>query len=123
MLEAAYGKQALGRTQWNESLIKFKSSNFHLRNGERGRPAKKFEDYELKALHDERDGQTQEELAEQLHGKESTIARSLKVIGEILKVERWVPYELTERQKEIKKALVKFCSIDLKESHFASNSY
>ena len=40
-------------------LKKFKSSDFDVRNEERGRPRKKFEDSELQALLNEDDAQTQ----------------------------------------------------------------
>ena len=67
MLVEAYGEHALGRTQCNEWFNKFKSGDFDVRNEERGRPPKKFEDTELEALLDEDDGQTQQQLAEQLN--------------------------------------------------------
>ena len=47
MLMGAYGKHALGRTQCNERFNKLKS--FDVRNEERRRPRKKFEDAELQA--------------------------------------------------------------------------
>lgn len=103
MLVEAYGEYALGRTQCNEWFNKFKNGDFDVRNEERGRPPKKFEDTELQALLDEDDGQTQEQLAEQLNVDRSTVAKRLKAMGKVLKIGRWVPHELTERQQENRK--------------------
>ncbi|GFU06680.1 hypothetical protein TNCV_4352701 [Trichonephila clavipes] len=59
----AYGGNALSRAQCYRWFEKFQNGDFDVRNEERGRPAKKFEDTELQALLDEDDGQTQEHLA------------------------------------------------------------
>ncbi|GFV69231.1 hypothetical protein TNCV_3861541 [Trichonephila clavipes] len=63
MLVEAYGGNALSRAQCYRWFEKFQNGDFDMRNEERGRPAKKFEDAELQALLDEDDGQTQEHLA------------------------------------------------------------
>uniref|UniRef100_A0A6M2DL09 Putative transposase n=1 Tax=Xenopsylla cheopis TaxID=163159 RepID=A0A6M2DL09_XENCH len=103
ILVEAYGELALGRTQCNEWFNKFKSGNFNVRNEERGRPPKKFADAELQALLDEDDSQTQEMMAEQLNVTQKTISLRLKSMGLTLKVGRWVPHTLTERQQENRK--------------------
>jgi len=43
---------------------KFKSNDFDVRNEERVKPPKKFEDSELQALLDEDDAQTQQQLVD-----------------------------------------------------------
>ncbi|GFS71224.1 mariner Mos1 transposase [Trichonephila clavipes] len=45
----------------------------------------------------------QEYLAEQLNVDQSTVSRRLKAMGKIIKVGRWVPHELTDRQQENRK--------------------
>ncbi|GFV93553.1 mariner Mos1 transposase [Trichonephila clavipes] len=65
--------------------------------------SEKFEDAELQALLDEDDGKTQEHLAEQLNADQSTVSRRLKAMGRIIKVGRWGPHELTDRQQENRK--------------------
>ena len=54
----AYGEHVLGKSQ----CFEFKNSkvDFNVRNEERGKPSKKFEDSELQALFDEGDTQTQQ---------------------------------------------------------------
>ena len=64
MLVEAYGDHALGKSQCYEWFKKFKSCDFDVRNEERGRPSKKFEDSELQALLNEDDAQTQQQLAD-----------------------------------------------------------
>ena len=48
MLVQAYGEHALGKTQCFEWFKKFKSGNFDVRNEDRGKPPKKFEDWDQK---------------------------------------------------------------------------
>jgi len=58
MLVEAYSEHALGNHSALSGLKKFKSGDFDVRNEERGKPPKKFEDSELQALLDEDDAQT-----------------------------------------------------------------
>lgn len=118
MLVEAYGEHALGRTQCNEWFGKFKRGDFDVRNEERGRPPKKFEDAELQALLDEDDGQTQEQLAEKLNVDRTTVCRRLKAMGMILKVGRWVPHDLTETQKENRKTTCEILHARYKKKSF-----
>ncbi|GFX68570.1 mariner Mos1 transposase [Trichonephila clavipes] len=85
MLVDAYGDNALSRAQCYRWFEKFQNGEFDVRNEERGRSAKKFEDGELQALVDEHDNQTQEYLAEQLNVDQSTVSGSLKAMGKIIK--------------------------------------
>ncbi|GFW26395.1 mariner Mos1 transposase [Trichonephila clavipes] len=62
MLVEAYGGNALNRTQCYRWFEKFQNGDFDVRNEERGRPAKQFEDAELQALLDEDDGQTRKNI-------------------------------------------------------------
>ncbi|GFX32749.1 mariner Mos1 transposase [Trichonephila clavipes] len=55
-LAEAYGGNAVSRAQCYRWFEKFQNGVFDVRNKERGRPAKKFEDAELQALLDENDG-------------------------------------------------------------------
>lgn len=79
---------------------KFKSGNFDVRNEERGRPPKKFENSELQTLLDEDDAQTQQQLADQLNVTREAVSIRLKAVGKIEKMGKWVPHELNERQQE-----------------------
>ncbi|GFW28494.1 mariner Mos1 transposase [Trichonephila clavipes] len=105
MLVEAYSGNALSRAKCYRWFEKFQNGGFDVRNEECGRPAKKFEDAELQALLDEDDGQTQEHLVEQLNVDQSTVSRRLKAMGKIIKVDRWVSHELTDRQQENRKIM------------------
>ncbi|GFT57769.1 mariner Mos1 transposase [Trichonephila clavipes] len=98
---------ALSRAQCYRWFEKFQNCDSDVRNEKSGRPAKKFEDAELQALLHEDDVQTQEHLAEQLNVDQSTVSRRLKAMGKIIKVGRWVPHELTDRQQENRKNVCK----------------
>jgi len=74
-----------------------------VRNEERGKPPKKFENSELQALLDEDDAQTQQQLADQLNVTREAVSIRLKVMGKIQKIGKWVPHELNERQQENRK--------------------
>jgi len=78
-----------------------------VRNEERGKPSKKFEDSELQALLDEDDAQTQQQLADQLNVTRETFSIRLKSMGKIQKMGKWVPHELNERQQENRKTTCK----------------
>lgn len=105
MLVEAYGDHAFSESNCKKWFRKFRDGDFDLRNEERGHAPSKFVDTELQALLDEDDGQTQQQLAEQLNVDQSTISRRLKDMGKILKVGRWVPHELNERQQENRKSV------------------
>ncbi|GFT76501.1 mariner Mos1 transposase [Trichonephila clavipes] len=105
MVVEAYGGNASSRVQCYRWFEKFQNGDFGARNEERGRPAKKFEDAELQALLDEDDGQTQEHLAEEFNVDQSTVSRRLKAMRKIIKVDRWVPHELTGRQQKNRKIM------------------
>jgi len=52
-----------------------------VRNEERGKPPKKFEDSELQALLDKDDAQTQQQLADQLNVTREAVSIRLKSMG------------------------------------------
>ena len=76
-----------------EWFKKFKSGDFDVRNEERRRPPKKFEDSDLQALLDDDDAQTQQQLADQLNVTQEVISIHLKAMGKIQKMGKWVPHE------------------------------
>jgi len=91
-----------------------------LRNEERGKSSKKFEDSELQALLDEDDTQTQQQLANQLNVTREAVSIRLKSMGKIQKMGKWIPHELNEKDsRKTEKPLAKCCSPDTKENHFS----
>lgn len=116
MLVEAYGWHVLGCKQCNQWFNKYKNVDFDVNNEECGYPAKSFEGNELQALLDGDDGQTKEQLAEQFGCAQATVARLLKATVNILMIGRWLPHELTKKQKNRETPLANFCSIGLKKS-------
>ena len=103
MLVEAYGDRALAEPTCREWFRRFRSDDFDVRNEERGRPPKKFEDTDLQGILDEDDTLSQREMAEMLNVDRATISRHLHAMGKIQKCGKWVPHELTERQMENRK--------------------
>ena len=68
-----------------------------MRNEERGKPPKKFEESELQVLLDEDDAQTQQQLTDQLNVTREAVSIRLKSMGKIQKMGKWIP-QLNERQ-------------------------
>lgn len=71
--------------------------------GERRRPLKYFGD-ELQAFLEEHDAHMHKQIEQQLNVDQSTVTKRLEAMGKILKLDSWVPHELTERHKENRKS-------------------
>ena len=119
MLVEAYGEHAFSKSQCFKRFKKLKSGDFDLRKEERERPSKKLEVDKLQALLVEDDGQTQQQLADQLNVTREAVLILLKAIRKIQKVGKWVPHELNERQQENRKNTCECCSPGTKENHFS----
>jgi [histone H3]-lysine36 N-dimethyltransferase SETMAR len=102
-LVEAYGDHALSERTCHEWFQRFKMGNFDVSDKGHGKPIQKFQDDELQALLNEDDSQTQKQLAASLNVTQATISQRLHRMGKIQKEGKWVPYELTERQKEKRK--------------------
>ncbi|GBP26219.1 Mariner Mos1 transposase [Eumeta japonica] len=103
MLVEAYGDHALSEATCKRWFQRFKCNDFDVRNKERGRPPKKFEDVKLQAILDEDDTLSQNQMADMLNVAQQTISDRLKAMGKIQKCGKWVPHELNERQMENRK--------------------
>ena len=96
MLVEAYGDHALSEATCKRWFQRFRDNDFDVRNEERGRPPKKFEDAELQAILDEDDTLSQKQMAVMLNVAQQTISGRLKALGKIQKCEKWVPHELNK---------------------------
>lgn len=103
MLVEAYGDHALSEASCKRWFQRFRNNDFDVRNEERGRPPKKFEDAELQTILDGDDTLSQKQMAEMLNVAQQTISDRLKAMGKIQKCGKWVPHELNERQMENRK--------------------
>ena len=103
MLVEAYGDHALSEATCKRWFQRFRNNDFDVRNEERGRPPKKFEDAELQTILDGDDSLSQKQMAAMLNVAQQTISDRLKAMGKIQKCGKWVPHELNERQMENRK--------------------
>lgn len=103
MLTEAYGDNAPSIRTCQERFQRYKSGDFDVSDKDRPGQPKKFEDEELQALLDEDSTQTQEQLASSLNVTQKAVSLRLKAMGKIQKEGIWVPYELSERNKERRK--------------------
>lgn len=103
MLIEAYGDHALSEATCKRWFQRFRNNDFDVRNKERGRPPKKFEDAELQALLDEDDTLSEKQMGIMLNVAQQTISVRLKAMGKIQKCGKWVPHELNDRQMEKRK--------------------
>lgn len=105
LLIEAYGEHAPSVRTCDYWFARFKSGDFDLKNKERGKPPKKFEDAELQALLDQDSTQTERQLAEALNVTRACVSRRLHALGKIQKEGKWVPHELSERDIERRKII------------------
>ena len=105
MLVEAYGDRALSEATCKRWFRRFRDGDFDVRNEERGRPPKKFEDTELQTILDEDPTLSQKQMAEMLNVAQQTISDRLRAMGKIQKSGKWVPNILTDRQMENRKTI------------------
>jgi len=78
---------------------KFRSGDTSLENEECGRPETVVDNDQLRALVEEDTRKTVRELAMDHNMSIGTISGHLKIIGKVKKLDKWVPHELNEIQK------------------------
>ena len=79
---------------------KFRSGDFSLQNEPHGRPKTSVNNDVLKALVETNPTVSTRELAIRMKIYRTTILRHLSEIGKVKKMDKWVPHELTERNKQ-----------------------
>ena len=95
-----YGEGVIGESRVRKCFAKFKNGKFDIDNTPRnGRPSEIDEDH-LKALLKEKSRQTSRKLAEKMNCDQKTILNHLHSMGFAEKLGVWVPYDLSENNKE-----------------------
>lgn len=105
MLTDAYGGNSPSLRTCQEWYQQFKSGDFSVNDKDRPGQPKKFNDDELQSLLNEDDAQTQEQLAASLNVTRQAISLRLHAMGKIQKEGKWMPYQLTDRNKEQRKTI------------------
>jgi len=96
----AYGDNALSETMCRNWFRRFNDDNFDLSDKKRENRPRKVEDYQLQALLDEDDTQSQKMFAKQLGVSQAAISMRLHAMGKVQKIGKWMPHELNDRQME-----------------------
>ncbi|GFS57621.1 histone-lysine N-methyltransferase SETMAR [Nephila pilipes] len=79
---------------------KFRSGDFDLSNESRGRPKTQVDSDVLKATVEANSSESARELSLMYNVSKQTILTHLAQIGEVKKLDKWIPYELTDAQTE-----------------------
>ena len=78
---------------------KFRSGNTSLEDEPHGSRPPVIDNDQLKVLIEADPLKSTQEVAEELNVDQSTVVRHLKQIGKVKKLDKWVPHELNEKQK------------------------
>lgn len=100
LLVDAYGSHALSERSCRYWLTRFNAGQFDLNNLPCGHQPKRFEDHQLQALLDEDPTHTQNQLAAALNVTQQAVSKRLSDMGKIQKEGKWVPHDLSEKNKE-----------------------
>ncbi|GFT50227.1 histone-lysine N-methyltransferase SETMAR, partial [Nephila pilipes] len=79
---------------------KFRSEDFDLSNEPRGRSKTQVNNVVLKATVEANSNQSARELSLMYNVSKQTILTHLAQIGKVKKLDKWIPHELTDAQKE-----------------------
>lgn len=92
-------------------FLKFSKGDFCLENAARGKPLTTIDDEDLRMEVEHDPSTTLLCLAQRFQVSIATISRHIKKIGKVKKLDRWVPYELTQihknRRLEVTSSLLK----------------
>lgn len=94
------GENTVSKSTCEYWFRRFKAGDFEVSDRERSGAPQKVEHEQLQALLDENSAQTQKELAEQVGVTQQTVSNRLHAMGKIHKEGRWVPHELSQRNKD-----------------------
>ncbi|XP_017767748.1 PREDICTED: histone-lysine N-methyltransferase SETMAR-like [Eufriesea mexicana] len=98
-INQAFGENAVNDRKVQRWFEKFRSGDFPLQNDPRGRPKTSVKNDDPKALVETNSTVSMRELATRMNVDHTTILRHLSEIGKVKKMDKWVPHELTERNK------------------------
>ena len=98
-INEVWGKGSVNECTVQRWYQKFRSGNTSLEDEPHGSRPSTIDNDELKELVEADPRTTVRALAEELNVDPSTVARHLKQIGKSKKLDKWVPHELNESQK------------------------
>lgn len=98
-INTVWGQGSIDDSTVRRWFTKFREGETSLEDQEgRGRPSA-VDDAILKTMVEDSPRVTIKELAQQLQVDPATISRHLNLIGKVKKLDKWIPHELSEKQK------------------------
>ena len=95
-----YGEGVIDESMARKWFARFKNGNFDIKDMPCSRKPSEFDEDHLKALLKEESCQISCELAEKMNCDQKTILNHLHSMGLAERLGVWVPYELSENNKE-----------------------
>ena len=95
-----YREGVIGESMARKLFAKFKKGNFDIDNTSHSRRPSEFDEDHLKELLKEESHQTSCEMAKKINCNQKVILNHLHAMGFAKKLGAWVPYELSENNKE-----------------------
>jgi len=99
-INSVFGSSVTTQQTVSNWFAKFRTGNFDLTNEPRGRPESKVNNDELKVIVEFDPSQSAYELSLKFGVSKQTILTHLAQIGKVKKLDKWVPHELNEKQKQ-----------------------
>lgn len=98
----AWGDEAVSKRTTRRWFERFRAGNTSLEDEDgRGRPSE-VDDVQLKSMIEADPRKTTREVANDINFNHTTVLRHLHKIGKVKKIDKWVPHELTENQKNLR---------------------
>lgn len=98
-INLAWGDGSVSESSTERYFKKFKSGNISMENDDRGRPPTTVSNDHLKEVVEADTRKSTRELAVDLNVSKSTISRHLQELGKVKKLDKWIPYDLNEKQQ------------------------
>jgi len=98
-INTVWGERSVNECTVQRWYQKFRAGNISLEDEPHGSRPPAIDDDQMKALIEADPLKTTREVAKELRVDHSTVVRHLKVMGKVKKLDKWVPHELNEIQK------------------------
>lgn len=99
-INSVFGSSVTMQQTVSKWFAKFRTGNFDLTNEPRGCPESTVNNDELKVTVESDPSQSAYELSLEFGVSKQTVLTHLAQIGKVKKLDKWVPHELNEKQKQ-----------------------
>lgn len=99
-INSVFGIQVATNATVSRWFKKFRSGDFNITNEPRGRPKTRLDNDVLKATVEANSSQSARELSLMYNVSKQTILTHLAQIGKVKKLDKWIPLDLTDEQRQ-----------------------